>query len=149
MQKVFHIKQTEDIKYITRPDLYEYSPNKRLKWLQRTCFWILNKLHCNHIDRVVAYKAQRVDTDRFMHQLLEAKADFIRRLEDNPSTVLMGAEQYDDLIKADDRLTQPLGFTSQYDYHDGHTLKIMGLKVIVIPWMDGMVLVPNSYLTLN
>ena len=110
-------------------------------WLQKVAIWVLRKLGAHARERGVSYERVVVDTGKFLDRLLQQREDVRRLLDRNPSTLLIGPEDYHELTGQ--LLSYHISFISQYHYRDSSGTYVCGLKVHVVPWMKGMVVLPK------
>ncbi len=118
--------------------IFSYRNDKNMVWLQKICFWILNKLKAYHIDSKNTVQILNIPNDKII-DIIEQNCDNINDiiLGYTPHTLLIGSEEFFKLINDD-----PI-------YDQGLEFSVMGLKVKVIPWMKGMLVLPSETLNMQ
>lgn len=110
---------------------FEFKPKGKMLWLQRLCFWVLRKLHCEAMlprdkaDRV------RIDPESVSKSILKQQSDIIRHgyAKHGELEVFVGYDQINEL-----RLTNNNFFTfGGFD----------NIDITVVDWMDGVLVVPK------
>lgn len=107
-------------------------------WWDSWRWWIVRKLggSCKY-DTV---KATRIPIGgEFVDRLFKSQSWIMQHLGHEPKTLLIGGKDYEDLMECP-LIRQSLIFGTQYNY--GSRMEIIGLKVQIIPWMRGMVILP-------
>lgn len=87
-----------------------------------------------------------IDYHQLERFILENHYELVRRFNIKDSVVLMGPAQFYELTKQTMRepLVVPLS-----DFQCGFQNRLRGMFVVVLPWMDGTVLVPKEYLPIE
>lgn len=115
--------------------------DRRHVWLQKACFYVLRKLGAfRPVERVetvrVAFNGRTL-----METIYKQRADVARLLGWEPKKLLMGSEDFAQLMKVTP-VHERFDFEVEYHIRTGETTKIMGLEVQIIPWMRGILVVP-------
>ena len=121
-------------------DTFEFRKDVSWHWLQKLCIFVLRKLGAFSIAESVTMERHTIDGDTFIHRLFKQQ-DILMQFNRKPTTLLIGAEDYA-IMMNEVAATQAFQFGAEY----GHSGKIMGLKVKVIPWMRGYVVMPEGVL---
>lgn len=128
-------------------DSFEFRKDRPAHWLQRICLWTLRNLGCyssKEVEEVTRHVIGRRG-ETFMNRLLKAKAAIWGHLEREPQTLLLGSEQYAELMH---EVPSNVTFSFGAEYYMGNGANrrptVVGLTVKVIPWMRGMLLLPDS-----
>lgn len=123
-------------------DAYKFKPKGRGQWLQRIAWRFLQ--WCGAMDQAyeptTTYTRHEVKADKFMEQIYKQRRFLFDQFDREPKRLLIGAEDYADLMSSPEMSTNHFRFESRYSH--GHEL--MGLKVEVIPWMRGALVMPAS-----
>lgn len=122
-------------------DAFQFRKDRPLHWLQKLCLFILMKLQAYCVDYKTVYETRSIDTDSFMEQLLTQRENLVRLFNMKPSTLLIGSEDYVELMR-EVAFSNPQYFSFDTSYN--HDLEILGLKVHVIPWMKGCLVMPDK-----
>jgi len=136
--QVLNLKSS--MRWAINRQLYEYSAEGKYPWLQRLCFKILGKLDAYYNEKVevITIEANPVDLiDQVIAQM--NSADIMNRAG---TKILMGARNFYALRDRPDcwqYLELPL-MQARIGYRN--ETRLFGLEVVVIPWMDGILVVP-------
>ena len=112
-------------------DYYEIKPTN---WLTKLAWKILLHYKCakNKWLNKVAYQQVTIDTEQASLKIIREAIDQINRLDMEPKYVYIGREKFFELIGCKEfRLFQSFNLP----------LKIYNVEVIVIPWMEGILVV--------
>ena len=122
------------------PDAFSFDKKHGYVWLQRACFSILRRLGCYAQMESVTVTRHHVGHEgrAFMDRLYASKLSVFRYLEREPKTLLIGAEDFQQLMREAAPSNVSFSFNSQYN----KGTSVIGLQVQVIPWMRGFVVVP-------
>jgi hypothetical protein len=115
---------------------YAVNEKRRAVWLQRFCCWVLGKLGAFYDYQEITAVRHRFDSDTFMERIFKNET-VVREFNCEPKELLIGPEQFSELMGSPEIHNY---LTFQTTYHKGR--KILGLTVRVIPWMDGILVVP-------
>ena len=117
---------------------YEFRKDRGLHFLQRSCFWLLSKMGCNAIGEKVAVTRHTFMIEDFMEALHRQNVGIIEQYNINGTRLLIGNDAFMELTGSEEA-RQMINFTGEY----GSGREIMGMKITVIPWMEGMLVVPR------
>lgn len=138
-QEITMLGMEHSIHFVPIPDAYMVRKDGRLVWLQRVCAWLLSKLGKHAIEREVTLERHVIDSDDFMQRVFQQCDDIVRLFNREPKNLLVGTEDFAEIMGAA-QASQPFTFQSEY-WHRG---KIFGLTVQVVPWMKGILVMPNG-----
>lgn len=126
-------------------DVFEFRPDRPAYWLQWLCLWTLRKLGCyaqletTKIERHVVGKKG----EKFMHYLLSQQRSLTEFLNREPERLLIGAEDFANIMNEPNVGTYHWAFDAQYYKGNGSGKPtICGLRVEVVPWMRGLLVMP-------
>lgn len=125
---------------VVSSDGRQWTPWKRWTWLEkiaRKC-WLMfsEKGKC----RVPGYKRVVVEHDKILELCREAMNKF-RRLQDIPRHIVMGPRQFGDaMLEFDGKM---ISFGVDWTLRDIREIKVLGMTVHVVPWFDGILLLPD------
>lgn len=139
MHNVHPILLHEVVTYTPINGTYAYNPNGRMLWLQKICFWILSKLSCTSSQMNVGFKVHSFDSDKLIDIIKEQEHVMYQVTTKRCKYVLVGRDHYERLIGESDYMTYRM-------FEFPQTVKgflFRGIKVVFIPWMTGMVAVPE------
>lgn len=135
---------------------YRYQPGWygwERRGLQKLCFWILRKIGAFYVEPVkeTAVTYYRIDGRSFMDKIINQMHVLDGFWEMRPKRLLIGLGDYRKLMFSDEAFSGPEGkpwerFQFQGEYwarnKSGHP-EICGLTVDVIPWMKGILVMPE------
>lgn len=124
------------------PNKYEFNSCGRLPWLQKLLFKLLSKLGANSLDRSVAYKTTEIDTSSILTALMESQRDVTMLYNKRARYVIMGPRDFARFSNEPEiRDMLRFHFTSQIGYNN--TRAILGMEVVIVPWIDGFFVLPD------
>lgn len=109
-------------------------------WLQRIALWVLKKLDCVYMRHEFQVERHIIDTGRLVDTLCKQRQELMLTYHKHGSRLLIGAEEYTTLMGEELRGTM-FSFSTEYGYSSMG--KVFGLEVTVIPWMKGLLVVPE------
>ena len=135
------IKHKTKITPIVCPTSFEFRPEKGHKILQKICFWVLNKINAYHVDYRQDIETMIINPDSFMEnvftQLLNIKQEFNLK----PTQMFIGGEDYQKIM-GEKGINQYITFDAEYGFATKTSRRIIGLEVHIVPWMEGIILLP-------
>ena len=139
-QEVVFVETQRTSELRLREDRYQYMPKKGWAWLQRVCFWFLGRIGCNPFDEVVAYSRHRIDTQNLVKAIHEQHSGLLDMYHAvKAERLLIGSEDFARLMGAPE-IQNMMSFHAAY----ANGRAIFGMKVTVIPWMSGVLIVPRA-----
>lgn len=120
-------------------EAFQYRKDRPLPWLQKACCFVLRKLRAFAVSETVAIERHTIDAGTFMSRLFEQKASVTQLLGRRPTMLLIGAEDYAELMR-EAEATQMFSFRAEY----GYDREILDMTVRVIPWMRGCLVLPDG-----
>jgi hypothetical protein len=126
------------------PEAYKFDQTKKYPWLQKLCLRILQKLGCQHYESRIVVEEVSINTRDFLDAFFEQHKclDFCYRYQ--PKHLLIGVRDFQNLqaIPGINRLLTFDASTKLYSSDEGYFF--YDLKVTIVPWMDGWVLLPKE-----
>ena len=121
-------------------DAYKFKPHGRAMWLQRLAWRFLNWRGAMEQAYEPTVKVTRhlIDSDRFIDRLLKQKRSLFDAFNKEGQRLLIGSEDYAELMNSPEIGHHHFDFRAEV----GFGRSIVGLKVEVIPWMRGAVVMP-------
>lgn len=115
-----------------------FKPAGRFQWLQRLAWRFLDRagVLAQAYEPKEEVKRVRFQSKDFMSNLFKLKG-LVEDFDMRPTELLIGAQDFEKLMHSPE-INQPWGFGAEYM----HGKTIMGLKVRVIPWTKGFVILP-------
>jgi hypothetical protein len=131
---VFHRPQVTEFISVNK---WKFAPTKRWAWLHRAAWWFLKKTSGvnNAIECKTTYKEVVIDNkliaERIMQTINELNIANIR-----PAEIFMGPDEFSEAM-------YEMRDSYSFSVPMGYNREIFGLRVTIIPWMRGMVVVPE------
>lgn len=144
--KVSSQKHTE-VRQVT--NAFTFREDLKHHWLQRACLWILMRIgaHQKVKDITCSYKRAQIESDRLVDYLIKqvhgihAMMDTRRHL-----CVLMGPDEFHEVCGEVYEYGDPLRFGLDAAVYRNGRREIMGMKISIVPWMKGVLVVPAEVL---
>jgi hypothetical protein len=135
-QRVEFVETRREFSWVPVPDHFEFRPTGSFQRLQRWAWKFLHRRGALHeaSRKEVKYTRHVVDCTDIVERLIRARSGL---LEGDPRELLIGSEDFADLMTL-----PPLRIRHDFDLEYRSTGRIMNLKVRVIPWMSGMLVMP-------
>lgn len=143
-QTISFIEPYTEFKTVTDNNAFAVREDRPHLWLQKACCWVLEKLGAYRQDTQTKIKYRTIDADSFMVRIAKQRESVFALLNRRPKELLIGAEEYAELMR-ETPAHYPFYFEAQYMRGERGVAQIMGLKVRVIPWMRGVLVVPNEH----
>lgn len=127
---------------VPQEDAYELRPDRPAFWLQRLCCAVLRKLGAFRMEEQEGYQRISFDKGEFMQRLLKQRAALKGDFNREPKVLLIGAEDFCELMRLPD-IDRFIEFDTEYRMGGGQRgYIVIGLRVQVVPWMRGAVVMP-------
>jgi len=128
-------------------DAYQYKPEVGYAWLQRIIFKFLTRIKAFAVREDLNYKRVIFKKGDLLEKLLEQKYMIRDIIDKNVSQVLIGKKEFFELLHiAHDKhpgFITPMSMTLSGSLRGGEEKVMMfGFEMVVIPWMEGMVVLP-------
>jgi hypothetical protein len=120
-------------------EAFQLRKDRPAVWLQRACFYALRKLRAFYVEQMVSIERHTIDADTFMERLFKQGDSISDFFGMHPEVLLIGSEDYSDLMM-EPGSRYAFSFDAKYGRHG----VIYGLRVKVIPWMRGVLVMPNE-----
>lgn len=122
---------------------YEYRKDRPLRWLQKICIFILGKLKCHYWGETVTLQEIEVNPKKFIEIFFSEISNIQSVFHMKPTRIIMGAKNYAELM-SDKEFLNYFHFRTEYKYCIGgiRRTEIVGLKVEIVPWLDGIIVLP-------
>ena len=121
-------------------DAFKFKPKGRAKWLQNMAWRFLNWIGAmdQAYEQTVTVTRHLIDSDHFIDRLLKQKRNLFDGYHKSGQRLLIGSEDYAELMNSPEITMHHFSFDAEI----GFDRKIIGLKVEVIPWMRGAIVMP-------
>lgn len=144
MNKIGFVQTKPIYNYYLSKTVYEFKKDKKYHWLQKLCIKILDKLGCQKQECKIDIEHIIVDKIDLLEKLFTC-SNVLRREGKQPEMLLIGAEDFEKLTNAP-RVRDSLVFDLQYSQHYGSKMEILGMKIVVVPWMHGILPITKDLL---
>jgi len=117
---------------------YSFNPERRLRWLQRLCLWILKKLKCQHYDEYISMETFKVEFDSIVDLIISQSAAINRVYSHRCKYVILGRRA---MMELQIELDRQLWFNFPSDFECPqyrNRMTFAGLTIIVVPWFEGV-----------
>ncbi len=142
MERLFEFVATKTkMDLVDFKDSFAFREDKKYWWVQKTCFWILKKIGAYNQEQTFSYKKFTIDPQSFMERLFRQKSYITEEFNVKPSKLFIGDEDFSEMMSSKE-IRQSLSFNATYNFNIGNETKVMGLKVSIIPWMRGIIVMP-------
>lgn len=146
MQTIHPLLLHEVIEFTPIEGTYRFNRMGKFPWLQRICLWVLSKLDCGSGEVDIRIRAQVCNIDKLVELLLAQEEIVYKLFNKQVKYVLVGRDYYTRLINesADHMTLRSFEFSPNYTTNKYSIGTILGgIKVVFIPWMEGIVAVPE------
>lgn len=116
----------------------------RPAWLGRACFWLIKKIGGKFERRLptIEYTELKLDLKRLADAILDSEDAVYRIWYEGLRYVLVGHQELLDLQKLEHGLLR-LDFAFDFGGKGDRVSVLNGLHVILVPWMKGVVVLPD------
>ena len=137
------------------PNQYQFRVDRKHHWLQKIALWILNKLQCHASLTTQAISYDVVDTKNLMENLIRQRQEMVNFYHQRDGEfLLVGPGEFQELAGLE--MYHPLSISMQYMWAEPKRDRIgnpmdhpqytrCGLKVVIIPWMKGFLVLPKGF----
>lgn len=120
-------------------EAFQLRKDRPALWLQKACLFVLRKLKAYYRDEKITIERHTIDAPTFMDRLFSQRKDLQRMFNMLPDHILIGAEDYASLMR-EEATTKAFSFNAEY----WNNRTVLGMKVEVIPWMRGILVMPSE-----
>jgi hypothetical protein len=146
VQQIGEFVLSEKLSQVPLEHFYGVNPRGRWVWLQSLCVRVLKNLGCiavlNRIDTV----KHTIDCQKILDRVWEQKQgvhSFFRT--GSPCAVLMGPDEFRECCLDSHQPVGVFDFPVRFRGEYGGRPTVFGLKIIVVPWISGVVILPPGY----
>lgn len=140
MKTITFLKSKPFTQTVELDKIFSFRKDRKYHWIQKACFWILDKIDCKHVIKKDSVKYETVNIGNIFHQLQENIAEIHKNYNVKPGKLFIGREEYYELIK----MACPSMMFSVVNQTNPDR-NLFGLEVTVVPWMKGMVVLPERW----
>lgn len=133
-------------------DAFSLQPLMGYIWLQRVCFWILRWIGAFHATDWTTFRRVTVDRKTSLAELFRQQLHLRGQFREGGELLLVGSEDWMEILNEAPLWHSPMAFDGEYyistlPSYDGTPRQQKNrMRVCVLPWMRGMVVVPGSAL---
>ena len=139
---VEHVNMRETRRLLVLNDTFQFTANKKYHRTQRILFWILRKIGCYAQVQEISLESVRFDKKDFVERLHEMRRGILNLYREEGKYLLIGGEACHELTGY--LASSKFSFSCQANfYKDNGRMEVVGLNIVVIPWMEGMLVVPD------
>lgn len=125
------------------PVSYTFTPSKGYVWAQRAAIWVLHKIGAHRIAHGETFTRRVIDKKDLVDKLFHSHRAVVDQLARQPGTLLIGADEWHRLM-AGPEARQLIDFSVRIHFSDRRGPRIIDMRVVVVPWMQGILPVPDS-----
>jgi len=154
-QAVQFVRIVREQKISFSPTKFQFCVNRKHHWLQKLALWILRKLDCyaSLSEEFVHYDV--VNTKSLMDNLIRQRQEIVNFYHHRDGELLLcGPGEFQELCGL--KMDHPLSISLMYmwsepkrdkrgNYLDHPQYTRCGLKIVVIPWMKGWLVLPKDF----
>lgn len=134
------------------PDRFTLRPDLKYVWLQRAAIWVLRKLGCYAMLTETTAIRKTLDTTGIAERLWKMDSEVFMIYNRHGEHLLVGQQEFAD-IASGFSMNHPFSVDLQYAWVEPGRYppdaipkpSIRGMKVTVIPWMKGMLVLPKGW----
>ncbi len=118
----------------------------KVAWLERACFWLIRKLGGEFERKVptIYYSELMLDLGKIADAILDSEDAIYRIWHEKLTYVLVGHQEMDNLRKLEHSILR-LDFAPNFKEKSDRVSILNGLHVILVPWMKGVVVLPDVF----
>lgn len=124
-------------------DTFEFRKDLKFHWVQKLAFKVLRKIGCYSTLHEPIISRHVIRPDDIMQNLFEQNAELMDLYDSSGGYLLIGPEEYQRLTSNPD-IQRVLTFNTEYHKGGFEHHRIHGMQIKVIPWMKGMLVIPNN-----
>lgn len=136
------IKHEHQLATAIDPNRFELNQRGRWPWLQKLLFKLLRKLGANSLNTSVSYKTVEIDTKSILNALMENQRDVMTLYNKRARYIVMGPRDYARFTN-DPECRDLLYFGFSVPIGMGNRRTIMGMEVVIVPWIEGFFVMPD------
>ena len=142
-QTISFIEPYTAFKTVTDSNAFAIREDRPHLWLQKACCWVMGKLGAYRRDTQTKIEYRTIDADSLITRIAKQRESVFELTNREPRELLIGAQDYAELMH-ETVSTHMFSFDAAYMQGDHRNRTVMGLRVRVIPWMRGVLVVPND-----
>lgn len=147
------IQAGQTLRFMRREQTITYKPTpyklrkeiKRFGWLADVCWRLLHKLNAleMHSEKVTTWSYTEADQKKLTAMIMTMRDELHRFFEDPDEwVVVVGAHDFQETMRSPTILDHVV-FSAGPIHSDNPYLRFMGIDVHVVPWLQGMAVLPR------
>ena len=142
-QTVSFIEPYTEFKTVTDNSAFSIREDRPHLWLQKACCWVLGKLGAYRVDTQTKIEYRTIDADSFITRIVKQRESVFALTNHEPRELFIGAQDYAELMH-ETVSAHMFSFDAVYMRGERGARTVMGLRVRVIPWMRGVLVMPKE-----
>ena len=126
---------------------YSFNESQRMQWLQRLAIWTLEKLGCQYRQTQKEISYHQVTLDDIFELIMRSKHAINAIYHDQADCVVLGYDQMQEL-ELDTHYRFGFNVSDQYiskiEHREMGRMRVAGLRIVFVPWFDGIVVLPKN-----
>ena len=130
---------------ISTDKVYKFNESGKMRWLQKILFKVLDKLGALEYPTILTVTSVKVNTKTVFETLMK-QAEFSKYdFDQTPKQLIIGDKTFSELIGCEE-FRSYISFFAPVEFYDGiGTIRGFRVKVKIVPWWDGCVLLPEDH----
>lgn len=129
-------------------DTFQYNAKGKYPWLQKLCFKALRWLRASALLQEGEVRRVRLDLDDLVKAIMINQSDVEYIYHKRAKFLIVGHDKFKELAKCEEFDYHFFDIPSNYRANVGYDREPMpylfrGLRVVVVPWIDGMFVLPD------
>jgi hypothetical protein len=120
---------------------FEFRADKKFHWIQKILFWCLKNIGAYSKSEDIKLERYEFNTDDLINEILRQDENILNFYHHRGEKLLIGSENFSRLMNSRE-FNQMVTINAPYLY--GSDYCFYNLKITVIPWMKGMLVVPKE-----
>ena len=114
-------------------------------WLQRICCWILKKLGAFYEEVYDVCYTETIDKKKFVDAFMDQKSVLMHEWHLTPGKIICGEKDFCEIMGYKHSFDlMPINVEFNIELADNERDVIFGVPVQVVPWLDGMIILPKE-----
>ena len=144
MQHIEFAQTVPQVKVTHSDTLFQLCKHKKHVWLQRIAVGILSNLGCNASIERTSYQRQVFSSNDFISGILKQHREVLWLIpRTGKCKILIGAADFEEATGAES-VRSMLSFDCEAQIGQGSHVSICGMRITVIPWMKGVLVMPSD-----
>lgn len=111
------------------------------RWLLRACLWLMNSCGITRREAHETIATIEADVGGILERLWAAQQNMDRVYFERARYVIVGHDAMRDLVRGD--VNRVVSFDAEARLGGNQGMRVFGLKVVLVPWIEGVFLLPE------